>query len=61
MLKDRIHVADWLVNRFDLQATSFSVAGSYDYDRLPYYTDPLEEQHPFYNNTIEIDWGLLMS
>lgn len=50
------HVADWLVNRFDLQATSFSVAGSYDYDRLPYYTDPLEEQHPFYNNTIEIDW-----
>ncbi|WP_182629722.1 DUF4427 domain-containing protein [Pantoea hericii] len=38
------HIADWLVNRFDLQATSFSVGGSYDYDRLPYYTDPLEER-----------------
>ena len=50
------HVAEWLESRFDLQATRFSVANYYDYDRVPYYCKPLEEQHPFYNNTINVDW-----
>lgn len=50
------HVAEWINNRFGLLATSFSVAGSHDFDELPYYVDSLDEEHPFYNETISVDW-----
>ncbi|WP_145525803.1 DUF4427 domain-containing protein [Yersinia rohdei] len=50
------YVSDWLRNRFNLESCYFSVMGATDFNHIPSYNDDLDINHPYYNNTLEIDW-----
>lgn len=44
-------IAKTLEAEFGVNASYFTVRGSTNCDELPYYTDFLDEDHPFYNST----------
>lgn len=50
------YVSTWLRNRFNLESCYFSVLGSNNCNDFPNYNDKLDINHPYYNNTREIDW-----
>ncbi|MEQ9927514.1 DUF4427 domain-containing protein, partial [Pectobacterium parvum] len=52
------HIATWLQARFNIESCYFSLMGSNNFND-PYasaYHDDINQDHPYYNNTREIDW-----